>query len=774
MQSPGIWLRATFFENDTKIADCELQLIPGAAKTVGNTRSSADIRLASDTVSRNHLMVAVDEAGSVLVCDQGSSNGTFCEGRELLPDQWHPVPDGAPVFLGADVRMMLEPLEIRKIESKPHSKMLADLLLSGNEVLIGRGLDCDMTLDDSMVSRHHALVSKGRDGKILIKDLGSANGTYVNGRRIDGLTHLSSASTIYIGRHVLGLEMAPADLGKETAVRAYGVAFKYRNGKQALYPTDIEIQTGSMTAIMGPSGCGKSTLLKALTGDLPVTQGRVEIFGVDLATGHEYVRSIIGYVPQDDIVHYELTVREAVYFAARLRLEHLDSDAITKKVDEVMGDLRISEIASNIISNISGGQRKRVCIAVELLSSPLVLFLDEPTSPLDPQSIEEFLLNLRELTNKGTTVVMVTHKPEDLAFMKMAIFMAQGGHVVYSGPSEDHLAWFEARRTTEVYARLAGREVEKWRTRYLQQVVPSNQTRATGIKRSCASANSWQQWYWLTRRYATAKINDMHNTLLMIAQAPLIAALICVIFAQITSAVPFLIVISVIWFGTNNSARAIVGEQAIFKRERMFNLQILPYLFSKICVLGVLGVIQSALFVLVISLGYFLRGCEPSWVDLAGSVCWLSLVCLSATLMGLFLSSALDHVDKVLTLVPLVLLPQIMLAGSITKINNWLVELFSYLTIARWGNEGLCILQRNIHVDLPGIHGKGGEASTIADALTTTSAVDALRCNLGDRYQDVFGSLAGTLPLDVLWVIGLTSVFGCLTFYRLRYKSNGL
>jgi ABC-type multidrug transport system ATPase subunit/pSer/pThr/pTyr-binding forkhead associated (FHA) protein len=773
MQSNGIWLRATFFENGTQIAACELQLIAGTAKTIGNTRSHADIRLASDTVSRNHLMVMADESGSILVCDQGSSNGTFCENRELPPETWHRVPDGVPVFIGADVRMVLEPVERRTTAIKTTSKMLAELLRSHNEVLIGRGLDCDMALDDSMASRRHALVSKGRDGKILIKDLGSANGTYVNGRRIDGQTPLSPNATIYIGRHVLGMEMAPRDLSKETAVRAHGIALKYRNGKQALHPADIEIQTGSMTAIMGPSGCGKSTLLKVLTGDLPATQGRVEIFGVDLVTGHEYVRNIIGYVPQDDIVHYELSVREALYFAARLRLEHLDGAAINQKVDEVLQDLRISDIASNLISNISGGQRKRVCIAVELLSSPLVLFLDEPTSPLDPQSVEEFLMILCDLTHKGTTVVMVTHKPEDLAFLERAIFMAQGGHVVYSGPSEDHLAWFEARRTTEVYARLAGREVEKWRSRYLQKIVPSNHGRATGIKLHSVSANSWRQWYWLTRRYGTAKINDRHNTLMMLAQAPFIAALICLIFSRITSAVPFLIVISVIWFGTNNSARAIVGEQAIFKRERMFNLQILPYLFSKICVLGVLGIIQSALFVLIISVGYALRGHDPSWTDPIGSIVWLSLVCLSATMMGLFLSSALNHVDKVLTLVPLVLIPQIMLAGSITRINNWLVELFSYLTIARWGNEGLCILQRNIHVDLPLGPGKHAETAAMTDALTSASAVDVLRCNLGNRYQDVFGSAAGTLTLDVLWVIVLSAMFGGLTYYRLRFKQSG-
>lgn len=764
MQHPSRRFKTTFVEGARTLATVELELTAGQTKSVGNRKSSADIRLESDVVSRNHLAIALDSAGEVVVCDCGSSNGTFEGDKELKPHEWTQVHAGSRICLGGEVEMTIETVAGATGRSGSTSQVatstarLSDLLAVRDQVVIGRGRDCDLPLDDSMVSRQHAMIYKGRDGGLMIKDMGSANGTFVNGRRIQQPTKLSADTRIFMGRHVLGLTSAPVDLSKQTAVRTRGTTLDYRGGKRGLHPTDIEIRTGSMTAIMGPSGCGKSTLLKVLNGDVQLTQGSVEIFGVDLIAGYEYLRTVIGYVPQDDIVHQELTVKEAVYYAARLRLEHLDSAAIDAKVDEVLKDLRISHIQGNLISQISGGQRKRVCIAVELLSSPLILFLDEPTSPLDPQAVEEFLSILEDLTRQGTTIVMVTHKPEDLDFMDRVIFMGEGGHVVYAGDTAGYLPWFGVKRTTEVYARLVGAELNTWITKYVRSKGPPTPSAAqSGLSLRSSKADGWRQFYWLSRRYLAIKTNDRINTLMMIGQAPLIAALICLIFADITPAVPFLVVISAIWLGTNNASRAIVGEQAIFKRERMFNLQLHTYLASKVFVLGIFAVIQAGLLMAVITLGYQIRGVEPHWTDPAGGFIWLSMVCTASTMMGLFVSSSLNNLEKVMTLVPLVLIPQIMLAGSITRISNWLVELLSYLTISRWGTEGMNILQKTIHIDRP-LPGTG-------------SATAALDANLGHYYHDVFGRLAGTFFLDVWWLVKLSIVFAVLTLLKLKGRT---
>jgi len=751
-------LIATFFEGGRHIASCEVELAAGQTKTVGNMKSSADIRLDSEVVSRQHLVITLEDSGMVLICDSGSSNGTFDGKMELKPNQWHRVEAHSRIFLGGEVGMTLETLEMRKPGAVAKCASIAELLQTKSQIVIGRGTECDLMLDDALVSRRHALVSKGKNGGILIEDLDSANGTFVNGRRIKGVVPLPADFPVYMGRHVLRLTTPPVDLSKETAIRTHGATLDYRSGKRGLHPTDIEIQTSSMTAIMGPSGCGKSTLLKVLNGDMPPTMGKVEIFGVDLIAGYDYLRTIIGYVPQDDIVHQELTVQQAVYFAARLRLEHLDSSAIRSKVEDVLKDLRISDIRGHLISNISGGQRKRVCIAVELLSSPLILFLDEPTSPMDPQAVEEFLSILEDLTKQGTTVVIVTHKPEDLDFMEKVIFMAEGGHVVYAGPASEYLTWFGVRRTNEVYACLVGGELEKWRAKYVRSKgLPSQPARPTSMKLQSSTAAAWRQFYWLSRRFVAIKTNDRTNTMMMIGQAPVIAALICLIFAEITPAVPFLIVISAIWLGTNNASRAIVGEQAIFKRERMFNLRLHTYLASKVFVLGLFAVIQAGLLIAVITSGYLMRGTDPRWMDPVGGFLWLSLVCLAATMMGLFVSSSLNNHEKVMSLVPLVLIPQIMLAGSITRISNWLVELLSYLTISRWGNEGLNIQQQTIHIAVPSPHSE--------------NALKVLQENLGSYYSDVFGKLAGTISLDAWSILTLCAVFAVLTLLKLKSRT---
>lgn len=197
---------------------------------------------------------------------------------------------------------------------------------------------------------------------------------------------------------------------------------------------------------MGPSGCGKSTLLKALNGDSPASSGEVFIFGLELVKNYELLKQKIGYVPQDDIVHSELTVNETLYYAAKLRLSDGALETlIQERITEILVSLNLNDTAirSTKIKNLSGGQRKRISIAVELLNRPSILFLDEPTSSLDPETIEEFLKCLRYLCQQGTTVIMVTHKPEDLHFVDEIIFLGAKGHHAFAGSKNEFLSYFQ-------------------------------------------------------------------------------------------------------------------------------------------------------------------------------------------------------------------------------------------------------------------------------------------------------------------------------------------
>jgi len=771
---------ATFRIGGNTIGVEEFSLSHGQSLVVGNKKSTADLRVNADSVSRKHLYIALDGEGALIVCDAGSSNGSFARGRTLGTSEWQRIGSDESIQLGAEVELKIwanedapslvlsdrtilagssEGIKTSGQTAAASGMGIARLLESKEMVLVGRGRECDLVIDDPMVSRRHAEVRKMPDGRIVITDLGSSNGTFVDGHRISKPVPLSTGSRVMVGHHVLGWDGQARNLSEEVAVVGHGVAFDYQPGKRALHPASIEIQSRAMTAIMGPSGCGKSTLLKILNGEMLPTHGRVEIFGLDLVEDHEYLRTVIGYVPQDDIVHPELTVEQAIDFAARLRLDGRDSEEISRRVEEVIADLGIDRIRGNRVSNISGGQRKRVCIAVELLSSPLVLFLDEPTSPLDPQVIEEFLGILKKLVAKGTTVVMVTHKPEDLAFMENVIFMAEGGHLAFAGAARTHLAHFGATRTTEVYARLAGAEAARHAEKYRQAKPPPALAKRAQAKLKLLQVNHARQFFWLVMRFLTIKTNDKWNTAILLGQAPLVAALVCLIFQEIVPSVLFLTVISMVWFGTNNSAREIVGERSVFRRERMFNLRIFPYYASKVFVLGILGFIQAMLFVGVLTAGYALREADPAFSDPVGAMLWLAGVCLAGTTMGLLVSASMNNIEKVMSVVPLVLIPQIMLAGSIAKISNGFVEALSFLTIARWANEGLTIIQGNVRI--PSNMLVPGQAE-VADGMAL------LIENFGDNYQKLFSDAAGTLPLDIWFLVALATIMASATLVLIR------
>jgi ABC-type multidrug transport system ATPase subunit len=522
----------------------------------------------------------------------------------------------------------------------------------------------------------------------------------------------------------------------------------------ALSGIHLRIEQGEYVAISGPSGCGKSTLLKCLTGEAPATRGKVFLHNLELTQHYAFLKTLIGYVPQDDIVHRELTVEQSLYFAARLRMEKPTKAQIEAKIQEVLGRLRITPIRHQPISKISGGQRKRVSIALELLTDPLVLFLDEPTSPLDPQSIEEFLKILQELAHKGTTVVMVTHKPEDLAYMDSVIFMAEGGAMVYEGSTTDYKAYFGVRTAVEVYSNIAGERAPYWIQRFqARQGTPQGSSQVANPRLKKRNVrNLFSELHWLGRRYFRIKTNDLLNMAILIGQAPIIAALVCLIFNQLTLSVPFLISLSAIWFGTSNAAREIVAEAAVYRRERMFNLRILPYILSKLVVLSLFGLLQSILFSIIIYLGF--RSTSPPWADLESTIVWVWLLTICATALGLTISALVDTAEKAMTLVPLVLIPQVMLGGVVARIHQWPVEVLSYASPTRWGNEGLALIQGYFHdsrvdgVDDPFVRG------FIQDS--TLASKEILQGQYHDLYEEVYGDWAYTIDLDLMMLGGIT------------------
>jgi len=760
----------------------------------GDVSDPVGIEIPGEYVSRQHASLRGDGKGYFHLQDLGSTNGTYINGRRISTHRDILLEPGMKITFTAndeydDYVLLLEGDGAKSqvntlLEAAVTEKSIFELLQSKDTIVIGREDDCDIVIDDETVSRKHMRVDKLPTGEFQVIDLDSTNGTYVNGERLDGQIGLDDNDDILIGDFRLSLKGVTQDIRNAMAIRAERIVKVYPNGYKGLHQTSIQVASQSLLAIMGPSGCGKSTLMKALTGDEPVTGGSIYIHDLELTQNYEYLKPRIGYVPQDDVVHKELTVEQSLYYAAKLRMENPSNEMISAKIDEILKNLGIVHIRKSVIAKISGGQRKRVSIAVELLTDPLVLFMDEPTSPLDPQTIEEFLSILRRLSEKGTTVIMVTHKPEDLMYMDSVIFMAEGGHVVFYGSTSEYKEYFGVKNTVEVYAGISGDKSRAWVTEYNTRHASDSYTQLQ--LRPTQTANKlktspFSQFYWLTLRYLRIKINDRMNSAILIAQAPIIAILLSLIFENITPALPFLISLSAIWFGTSNAAREIVGELPIYRRERMFNLLIPPYILSKLAVLSLFSTLQAVLFVIILSIRFsdsIFTEVNPVWANSFAAIAWMILLSSVATLMGLLLSSFASTTEKVMTIVPLVLIPQIILAGFITKISNWGIEIFSWFTLARWGTEGFHLTQETVYVEQTVVStvtdARGNTTSTSQLEGSTTNAIDALNVRYLESYKDgsVFGSLTNTITLDVIAICSLGLVFFALTWVLLKRKDS--
>jgi ABC-type multidrug transport system ATPase subunit len=722
--------------------------------------SNCDLIISNKRISRNHCQIIYSNSGELKLIDLNSTNGTFLNGIKLKSEKTYNLNIKDQVQLAGLSGILMsvgsENTQSRDLDSQ---KNILELFKNKNSITIGRDSLSDLRINDTRVSRKHASIKKLSNDKFLIKDLGSLNGVYVNGSKVNGSKVISKIDNIFIGKYLIKIDGRAKDLSDELAISAIGIEKIYpnqKNGKKALHKMDLSVPSKSLLAIMGPSGCGKSTLLKSLNGESPPTKGNVLIFNQDLITNYEYLKTQIGYVPQDDIVHNQLTVEQSLFFAAKLRIANISKSDIELKINKILSELNISHIKKNLISDISGGQRKRVSIAIELLTDPMLLFLDEPTSPLDPQTIEDFLNILKSLSKNGTTVIMVTHKPEDLDYMDEVIFMADnnGGKIVYYGDSTKYKEYFNVKNAVSVFSQISGPDSKIWVNKYANPRPVSKTQDNNKILTNKSNQNPFEQFFWLTMRYFRIKTNDKVNTSIMLLQAPIIALLICLVFKELQLSVLFIMAVSAVWFGSTNAAREIVGELAVYKRERMYNLKLMPYIFSKITVLSLFSIIQSLIFIFILYINYNNSSYDISLNNPFVAFLWMSFLTISSTFLGLLLSAIFDTSEKVLAVVPIILIPQIMLAGLVAKIGSSTVELVSYLTFTRWGIEGFGNIQRDI------LH-EG----------YVNKAIEILKISFHNSYQENFNS-SGSLTLDFIAIMTLVIIMFILIYFILKRKDS--
>lgn len=706
--------------------------------------STCDIRPESSYVSGRHCRLEYD-GSTWTIEDLNSRNGTYVNGRRIEGKTIVAASD--VITLGRTVPLRLPdahappPARQRPAEARPAARPPAGRSLTlpppGRSITVGRGPTCDVVLDAPMVSSRHLQIEHVDDGWI-IRDLGSTNGTFVRGGRIDGPIAVEAGELVRLGSFELTLSEDGRYLVKQD--RRTGMAVEVSHvtveaaGRRLLSDVSLVVKQGELVGIMGASGAGKSTLLATLVGDQRPVEGHVVVGGVDLHARFDELRGQVGYVPQDDIMHPDLTVWQSLWYSARLRLPRDYGDGeIRDLLNRVVSQLGLEgEVNTRIGSadrrGISGGQRKRVNVAMELITDPRVLILDEPTSGLSSVDALRLIELLRGMADGGKAVIITIHQPsnEILDRLDAVAVLAKdestdnAGTLVWYGPAlPDAAHFFEPAAAAMgvppdaagILRGLSTRSAAVWRTAYRgtsahakwvggRPLDPAAAWEEQERRRASPFDAVFQGWV-LARRMISIKLADRWNTAVLLAQAPLIALLIAGVFggrvnrdpnplawqgvATAVALTTFLLALAAVWFGVSNAAREIVAERVIYRRERMVGLARTAYLGSKVVVLLLLSVIQCAVLLGGVALGCGLAGSH------AYALFVLILAASAGTAIGLTLSASVRSSEAAAAALPLILLPMVVLGGSLLPLEElpsvaaWCADLMP----SRWGFEGL-------------------------------------------------------------------------------------
>lgn len=579
--------------------------------------------------------------------------------------------------------------------------------------------------------------------QFVLNAAGPVQGVFVNGQAVRGRLALRPGDQVQFGTQCFRIQpngqLEQWNYRDRLVVDARDLGVRARD-RWLIDGISLSLFPRELVALMGPSGAGKSTLMRCLSGHLQPTKGEVLFNGESLFQNYARFSPFLGYLPQDDIMHRELTVREALYYSARLRLPDDYSDReIFQRIETVVAQLGLEGSEDVIIGSperqgVSGGQRKRVNLAMELLTDPLILFLDEPTSGLSSEDALIVMEVLRKLADSGKTLVVTIHQPSLEIFRRFdqLILIAKDrgntepGRLVYYGPAyPDAVHFFNPDglphvkpgtdpSPDEVLRGLGRRPAAQWafayqHSQYYQDFVLNRQVKsnspnvrsAQGAGTGKPSPSFTNQTWTLIRRCFRVKIRDTYGSAILLAQAPIVALLIVLIFGkQASSNDPeeylqgkpmtiFLTGLAALWFGCSNAAREIVGEWAIFRREWMVGLRIAPYLLSKFVVLGGLCVVQCLVLLIVISAWCNWEAAYP------GMYGFILAAALSGLAIGLAVSALARTSEMALGFLPLVLIPMVILGGALVPIHKIpdAMQTVAYLMPSRWAYEGMLVYE---------------------------------------------------------------------------------
>ncbi|MGW0916095.1 FHA domain-containing protein [Streptomyces sp. NPDC002784] len=734
----------------------------------------SDIVIDDARVSWHHAVLR-PESGHWTLEDEGSTNGTYTDGHRV--HEWdvgpgtvirfgNPADGPRAVLLGRPETAVPERPSAVSMPAQTGTFRQPTSVrpLPARTVRIGRAADNDLVLDDLVVSRYHAELRALPDGGHEIADLGSHNGTFLNGSPVTAAP-LLPGDVVGIGHSafcLVGDELQEyVDTG-EVSLEVQDLTVAVDRGRKTLLD-DVSFPVGEkcLLAVVGPSGAGKSTLLNALTGQRPADHGTVVYDGRDLYRDYAELRQRIGLVPQDDILHSQLTVRAALSYAAELRFPQDTAKAERRaRVDEVIGELGLEQRAGQPVHSLSGGQRKRVSVALELLTKPSLLFLDEPTSGLDPGMDRSVMHMLRDLADDGRTVIVVTHSVLSLDVCDRLLVLAPGGRIAYYGPPEDALAFFGFAQWPEAFEAFERDQHRDWagdyaasplHRRYVADAAAQPRLLRSGpvvITPPSRPRSRGAQLGTLIRRYGAALSADRTFLAIMIALPFVMGAMARALAGSALTretALNALLILCVgaVLTGAANAVRELVKERVIYRRERAVGLSRSAYLMSKVVVLGTITVLQAVVLTLVGLLGVDLNAPGGEGVllpPLAEIIVAVALLAFTAMMLGLLVSALVRKEEVTMPLLVLLAIVQVVFCGALLKLDGVPgLEQLAWLAPARWA--------------------LGAMAGT----------VDLARLVPGDLTGDpLFRHSAGVWLLDIGMLIVLSVVFGYVVSRLLR------
>lgn len=663
-------------------------------------RQDNDLVLTSQVVSKWHGVICLQQDG-LRVLDKDSTNGLLYQGVNVKQCF---LREGDLLRIDDGVCSIREGVLILVQARGGNSNWKRVPVKDKARFLIGRSPGCDLNLTHVGVSRQHASLD-WKDGGPVLSDMGSANGTFVNGHRVRGSVALREKDLISITNN--RLIYAAGYLYYRTyrsgiRVDAVHLVKTVQNkGKSIRICSDVSlgIQPGELVAIIGGSGAGKTTLMNLISGYSHPTEGKVLINGEELYGAYESLKNIIGYVPQQDIVYDNLTLFSMLDYAAKLRLpDDTAREERQARVRRVIDMVELTGKEQTMISRLSGGQKKRASIAVELLSDPSLFFLDEPASGLDPGTERNLMRTLKNMTNAGKTIILVTHSTLNLQVCDKIVFMGKGGKLCFAGNYQEAERFFRVDNLVDVY-NMIQEQTDYWREAYEKSgwyyrgTVSSLEAGEKKIH-SAKKRSGLRQMRVLSARYLRLMVNDRQRLLLLLLQAPALALLISFVkdgnqFEQygMTKSLLFALSCSAFWVGILNSIQEVCKERNILKREYMTGLRLGPYILSKFLVLGILCLVQSLLLTGV----FLLRVGRPEEGVMTAPELEIFattfLTAFSAAAMGVFASSMFKNADRAMTVAPILLMPQILFSGLLFKLEG-VTKVISWFAICRWSMEG--------------------------------------------------------------------------------------